>query len=105
MQRVTVEMKPVSTPYLQLTFGVNPDLGLTPETVCAKVGRIAELVRGSGFGYDLLNEPAPGQMAVQFLPTSAEAILRLTWLQEKLPPVIADIREVTGPEWTVIPAA
>ena len=105
MQRVNLEMKPC-LPTLVLTFAIDPERSLTPEAVMAKVGRIAELVKGCGFAYELMNEPAAtGQMAVQFLPIHADAISRLPWLKEKLTPVIADIREVTKPVWSEVPAA
>lgn len=106
LQRVTLTMKPVSTPTLQLTFGVDPDLGLTPETVMAKVVPILELVKGCGFTWDRANSNGePGRIVIQLVPATADAVSRLPWLKEKLTPVLADIREVKSPVMSEVPVS
>lgn len=105
MQRVAVEMKPVSTPYLQLTFGVDPDFGLSPEAILAKVVPVLELVKGLGFTWDRTDaNGVAGRIAIRLVPTTTEAAGKLSWLKDMLTPVFAELRDVSAPVMSEIPA-
>jgi hypothetical protein len=96
----------LDTPKLHLTFSIDPDLGLTPQAVMAKVVPILELVKGCGFTWDRANSNGePGRIAIQLVPATAEAAARLSWLKEKLTPVLAGIREVKSPVVSEVPAS
>jgi hypothetical protein len=106
MLRVAVGMKPNSMRYLQLTFGVDPALGLSPEAVMKKIEPILELVAGFGFQWDRANSHSePGRIAIRLIPRTIEAAERTEWLTEKLTPVLADIREVNRPEFHEVPVS
>lgn len=103
LQRATLHFHPVEKPTLVLKFGIEE--GSQPDVVFARVGRIIALVKDYGFVWDRANSNGEaGQITVQFVPTTEEAAGRLAWLKETLTPVLADIREVTKPEWSEIPA-
>lgn len=93
-------LQPTAKPSIQLSFSVED--GSQSESVMSKVGHIIELVTGYGFAW---NSAAgePGRIAIQFVPTTEDAVERLPWLKETLTPVLADIREVSKPEWNDIP--
>lgn len=78
----------------------------TETVLLAKLVPILELVKGCGFSWDRTNPTGePGRIAIQFVPTTEDAVERLPWLKETLTPVLADIREVSKPEWNDIPAS
>ena len=97
-------LRPTSKPSIQLSFSVEDSSQF--DTVLAKVGHIIELIKGCGFSWDRANLTGEsGRIAIQFVPTTEDAVERLPWLKETLTPVLADIREVSKPEWNDIPAS
>jgi hypothetical protein len=90
---------------LQLTFGVDPDLGLSTEAVLAKVVPILELVKGLGFAWNRTESNGePGRIAIRMVPLTEEAAGKLAWLKDTLTPVFAELRDVSTPVMSEFPA-
>lgn len=96
-------LQPTSIPMLSVSFEVEG--GGELEAALLKLVPIMELVKGCGFSWDRRPSTGePGRIAIHFAPTTEDAIDRLPWLKATLTPVLADMREVSNPQWIDVPA-